>query len=100
MEKMRMVFYVLPENISKAEMALKRDDEISRQSIHVRSAQSLDMDEEGFFIILNGSERILKRAKELIKDFATEYENSDIVLQKFDEQEEKASEGFGFILGE
>jgi hypothetical protein len=96
---MREVFKVSSENKSKAEELLKKDEEINRGSITVRSAYSLDIDEDCYFIVLDAAEDKIEKAKELVKDLAEPYENAKKVLEKIDEQEDSAIEGFGNILG-
>ena len=96
---MKEVFLVLAENKDKAEQALRSDDLVSRQSIIVRSAPHLDIDEEGYFIIIDGSEEAVKKAHELLDKLANRYEHKEKVLAKVEEQEDKAIEGFGNILG-
>ena len=96
---MRKVWLVKSDKRSKAEELLKADDLVARQSIFVRAADSLGFKEEGFFLIIDGSEEALKKAEELLKDLAAPYEKDEEVLKKFKEQEEKTSESFGFIMG-
>ena len=93
------VFLVPSENKGKAETALRQDDLVGRQSILVRSAPHLDIDEEGYFIIIDGSEEAVQRAHELLDQLAKRYEHKDKVVAKVKEQEDAAIEGFGNILG-
>lgn len=93
------VFLVSSENKSKAEDALRKDDLVSRQSIAVRSAPHLDIKEDGYFIIVDGSEEAIKKAHELLDQLAKKYEHKNKVIAKLKEQEDKAIEGFGNILG-
>ena len=96
---MREVFFVKSDNKSMIEDMLRRDDEIGRGSITVRSAASLDIDEDGYFIILDASHERVEKAKKLIHEFARPYANAKKILDKLDEQENSAIEGFGNILG-
>ncbi len=96
---MREVFEVSSENKSKAEELLKRDEEVNRGSITLRTAGSLDMDEDCYFIILDASEERIEKAKELLKGIAKPSKHAKRVLEKLDEQENAAIEGFGNILG-
>ena len=95
---MRTVFLVTGENKVKAENILRKDDVVARQSIAYRQCLSLGVKEDGFFIIIDGADNAIQKARELLKDLATEYKNKDAVLKAYDEQEEQASEGFGFIM--
>ena len=96
---MREVFEVSADNKSKAEELLKKDEEINRGSITLRTAGSLDMNEDCYFIILEASEERLEKAKELLKDIAKPSKHAKQVLERLDEQENAAIEGFGNILG-
>ncbi len=96
---MREVFAVPNENKSKVEDMLKKDEEINRGSITVRSSSSLDIDEDCYFIVLDAPEDKIEKAKELVKDLAEPYKHAKKVLDKIDEQEDAAIEGFGNILG-
>lgn len=96
---MRVVYLATNENKAKAEDLLKKDELINRGSITVRSAGSLEIKEDGYFIVLDGNEEAVKKADELIKDLAKKYPKAEEVLKKLDEQEDSAIEGFGNILG-
>lgn len=96
---MREVFLVSSENKNRAEMDLKKDDVVSRGSITIRAASSLDVKEEGYFIVVDAPEGAIKRAEEILKDLGKKYKGGEKVLQKIDEQESSAMEGFGNILG-
>ncbi len=96
---MREVFLVSSDNKSKVEDMFKKDEEINRGSIIIRSAASLDMKEDGYFIILDNSEERIHKAKDLVKEIAHPYKHAKDVLHKLDEQENAAIEGFGNILG-
>jgi hypothetical protein len=96
---MREVYVVTSDKKQVVEDLLKKDDVVSRQSIVIRSASALGFDVDGYFIILNADERAMKKAAELIGSLAKKYEKKDAVLKKFDEDEENAASGFGFIMG-
>ena len=96
---MKVVYIVSSDNVHKAEEVLKKDDLVSRGSITIRLATTLEIKEDGYFIVLDGNEDALKIADELLKGLAEKYKDSEIVLKKIQEQENKAIEGFGNILG-
>ncbi|MBI2971270.1 MAG: hypothetical protein HYY37_02515 [Candidatus Aenigmarchaeota archaeon] len=96
---MQEVFLVSGDNKNAAEDALRKDDVVGRQSIIVKAAHALDMKEDGYFIIIDGSDEALKKAEELLKNIARKYEHKDVVMAKLKEQEEAAIEGLGDILG-
>ena len=94
----KIVFLVSNENKAKAEQILKQDNEINRGSINIRQCGSLDIDEDGYFIIVDANDEALKKAKKLLKELVTVYEKKEDVLEKL-EKEEEALGGFGNILG-
>ncbi|MBI5331974.1 MAG: hypothetical protein HZB65_00205 [Candidatus Aenigmarchaeota archaeon] len=95
---MREVFLVSGDKKQKAEDLLKKDDITMRQSIVTRMCSSLGFEEDGFFIIISGSDDAVKRAKELLKELALPYKNKEKVLKRNDEIEDQATSGFGFIF--
>ncbi len=96
---MKEVFLIKSEFKSKAETVLKSDDEISRGSIQIKDPSSLDIDEEGVFIIVDLPENLIEKAEDLLKDFGEKYKDKEKVLEKIKEQEDSAIQGFGNILG-
>ena len=96
---MREVFEVSADNKSKAEELLKKDEEINRGSITLKTAASLDIDEDCYFIILDAPHENVEKAKKLLHEIAKPYKHTQKVLDKLDEQEDAAIEGFGNILG-
>lgn len=96
---MREVWHTSSDRRARAEEVLKKDDVVGRQSIYVRDCRSLEAAEEGFFIIIDGSEEAIKRADSLLKGLAEKYKKKEEVLRKFEEEEAKAAEAFGFIIG-
>ena len=99
---MKIVFDVKPEKKAEAELIAKSDDTISRQSIIMRSAASLGMEEKmgtSYVLVIDGSEEAVRKARELLKDIAKEIEQPDSILEKIREDDEKAVEGFGSIFG-
>jgi len=93
------VFLVKSENKQKVEEILKKDDVVSRGSITIKTPQSLDIKEDGYFFILDLSEEGMKRAEELIRGVAERYKHGKDVIRKAEDQENTAIEGFGNILG-
>ena len=83
-----------------AEEMLKKDEEINRGSITVKSASSLGIDEDGYLIILDASEHAVAKAKKLLSGIAEIYKDKAGVLQAYEDQENTAMEGFGKLLGD
>ncbi len=96
---MRIVFHVSSDKKQKAEDLLKQDDLVSRGSIAIRNGYSLGIQEDGYFFIVDASDEALAKAKELLKGLGEIYKDAGKVLEKYDEQENAAIEGFGGVLG-
>ncbi len=87
------------ENSRKLEEKLKKDDLVSGASIKVRDASIVNKD--GVYFYLEGTNEKIEKAKELSKDLAEEIlgEEKENVVKILKEEEEKAVEGFGLIIG-
>ena len=96
---MRVVFEMAAADARKAEETLRKDDLVGRQSIYVRNAKALGLEGDNVYIVLDGSEEAVNKAKELLKDLAKEAEKSEEILAAFDKIEQAAASGMGFILG-
>jgi len=99
---MDWVAFVKKENVNKADEKLRSDFDIAaKQSITVRDAKSLDIEKDGSFFLINGTEEGIEKCKELIKEFVEEIDEDYLnkAKEKIKEEEEKAAEAFGGILG-
>ena len=94
---MREVYDIKPSELAKAQDVLGKDDLVSRQSIYTRSAASLGFKEDKIYLIIDGSEESIKRADQLLKSAAARVKDKTEILRKFDEIENAAAEGFGFL---
>jgi hypothetical protein len=102
-EKTRLLICVAQDKRSEVENIIKKDDELSRLSITIRSAESLDINDElkgKFFFLIEGNENVLRKAKEVLKDYEEELsdERKNEIISKIKEVEESAIEGFGSII--
>ena len=95
---MEAVFIVSSDKRVPAEDALRRDDIVSRQSITLKQASALGFG-DGYFIIVQGTPEAVALAEELLAGLAQKYDNAAAVLAKLREEEDRAVEGFGNILG-
>jgi uncharacterized protein YaaR (DUF327 family) len=99
---MDWITFVKKENVNKAEEKLKMDFNIAaKQSITVRDAKSLEINKEGSFFLISGTEDGIKKCKDLIKEFIEEINEKELnkAKERIKEEEEKAAEAFGGILG-
>ena len=93
--------FVKRENVRKAEEKLRADFSLaSKQAISVRDAKSLEIDKDGSFFLITGTEEGIARCKELIKDFTENLDQKyfDIAKKKLQEEADKAAEGFGGLF--
>ncbi|HEC76620.1 MAG TPA: hypothetical protein ENI33_05135 [Thermoplasmatales archaeon] len=80
---------------------IKKDDLVSRQSIWNRSSASLGIEGDFIFLKIEGEEKAIEKAKEILRDKADllEGKEKEDINEKFVADDEKASEGMGFIFG-
>ena len=99
---MEWATFVKKENVRKAEEKLKSDFNLAaKQSITIRDAKSLEIEKDGSFFIINGTEEGVAKCKELIKELVESVDEKYLkkAKEKIKEDEEKAAEAFGGILG-
>jgi hypothetical protein len=96
-----IIFCVPNENKNKVKEIL-RDDVVSRQSITTRDASALKIDKEVQYVLIEGDDSALDRAKELFKDVGTIEEGSSAenIYSKFKADEAEAAQSVGFIFGD
>jgi hypothetical protein len=96
---MDLLLFSKRENSKELDEKLKKDDLVSGASIKVRDASIVNKD--GVYFYLEGTEDKIKKAKELAKNLAEEVlgEEKEKVVKTLKEEEERAIEGFGAILG-
>jgi hypothetical protein len=98
---MDWIVFVKRENVRKAEEILKSDFNLaSKQAIGVRDARSLDIDKDGSFFTVAGTDEGVTKCKELIKEFVEPVDESLLnkAKQKLQEEADKAAEGFGGLF--
>lgn len=75
----------------RMEEEIKKDDLLSRQSLNFREIEGK------YYLIVDGSEEAIEKLK---KDFGLKVaQEREKILKKFEEEEDKAVEGFGGIFG-
>jgi len=99
---MEWITFVKKESVNKAEEKLRSDTDLAaKQSITVRDAKSLDIEKDGSFFLISGTEDGIEKCKELLKEFIEEVDEEYLnkAREKIKEEENKAAEAFGGILG-
>ncbi len=76
------------------------DDLISRQNTHVREGDSLGFKENVTYVMVEGKEEAVKKAKDLFEEEGIEVaENKEEVKEKFKDEDQAAAEGVGTVFG-
>jgi len=98
---MYIVFEVPKEKARLADKALK-DNIVSRQSIVVRDAKTLDVDKDAQFIMIEGSDEAIEKAKELFKEIGAILPDAEgkSVYDKIKDQDDAAASGVGMLFGD
>ncbi len=98
---MEAVFFIEKERYPEARDRASSDDRVSRQSLTFRDSQSLGLHEEGYYLLVSGSEEGIKKSRELLKGLGRELRGEEAkgVADIIKKQEEEAMEGFGGIFG-
>ncbi len=92
---MELIFRIENENYKKVRELLLKDEIASKASLTFREGNEFGV--EGYVCLVSGPEEYCKRVKELIKDFATEIEDEEII-KKIREKEKVAIEGLGNLF--
>lgn len=95
-----VIFEVKSGDVGKIN-TLTKDDLVSRQSILTRDSSSLDLEKDVSYVKIEGSDKGLKRAKELAKELKfkkLDGKKAKKVDEKIKEQEDSAAYGMGMIF--
>ena len=95
-----VIFEVKSAEAGKISTMLK-DDVVSRQSIVIRDANSLEIKKEVTYLKIEGSPEGLKRAEELAKELGMtklKEKKAKTINDKIKEQEDSAATGMGMIF--
>jgi hypothetical protein len=98
---MYIVFEVPKDKARQADKALK-DNIVSRQSIVVRDARTLDVDKDAQFVLIEGSEEGISTAKDLFAEIGSPLNDAEgkVIYDKIKAQDEAAADGVGMIFGD
>ncbi|MDP8011947.1 MAG: hypothetical protein ACP5F1_00950 [Thermoplasmata archaeon] len=80
---------------------LYKDDVVSRQSIIKRDGISLELKDDNIYVLVEGSEEAIKKAKQIASQFSKVLEGKELedIYNRFKAQDEKSLEGMGSIFG-
>ena len=80
---------------------LVNDDLISRQTIAVREASGIGKETDDTYIMIEGSDESLKKAKDIAGEDAALIEGNekDEIRERIQKAEEQVAEGLGFMFG-
>jgi hypothetical protein len=98
---MRIVWLVSDDKLDQVKDKLLKDDLIARQSVTIRSARSLDFNNDGSYIYISGSGEAIERAKELVKESVENLEENEVneVISRIEASEDEVASGLGNIFG-
>ncbi|MCK4717354.1 MAG: hypothetical protein KAT70_01700 [Thermoplasmata archaeon] len=97
---MDYVIFKVPKDKNLLVAKVTGDDIVSRQSIVSRDGSVLGLDDAWKFVLIEGSEEALVRAKELFSESdVAEAENKEDIYQKIKEEEKEAAGGMGMLFG-
>ena len=96
---MEILLWMDSKNYQKVRELLLRDEVVSLASLTFKEAK--DFGKEGYYCLISGLEQQCKKALEIVKNQAKEVsgEEKENFIKKIKEEENKAIEGFGSILG-
>ncbi len=78
---------------------LYANDVISRQSIIKRDAKSLSLEGSGIYVLIEGSEKGIQRAREIAGEYEVKGEEASRIYELIKKSEDEASMGMGAIFG-
>ena len=98
---MEKIWLVSDDKLSSMKDAIFKDETVNRASITVTSASSLNLDKEGSFIIITGSEESIDQASEILKSDGKELDETESmeVLDRLKDTQDSAASGLGSIFG-
>jgi hypothetical protein len=98
---MKVIFFVKKDGYGAAKNKLYADDLVSRQSILTRDNAAIGEKKEGYYLLVEGDDHAVAKARELMKGAATELKGKEAEKVSFaiESQESSAAEGFGAIFG-
>ncbi|MBI2545415.1 MAG: hypothetical protein HYW22_02360 [Candidatus Aenigmarchaeota archaeon] len=96
---MEVVFHFKSENYAKAKDILSSDDVVGRASMTFKEGTFIGKD--GYYCYFSGTEDQCERAEKLVEELTEKVsdEEKSTLINKIKEEENKAIEGFGNILG-
>ena len=96
-----VVFEVEKSKLNEVKRKLEEDNIVSRQTLKFRDATSLGLEKDVYYIVIEGSNEAIDRAREIIKSIGSEVtgKEADTILNKIKEQESAADQGFGSLFG-
>ncbi len=78
---------------------LFKDDLVSRQTLVKRDGMSLGLKDNYIYLLVEGSEEAINRARDLAGERELKGEESEEIYRKIKEAEDEASAGLGAIFG-
>jgi hypothetical protein len=98
---MEYVILSIPKEKGAALGRLVQDDLVSRQTIAVREGEGLGIESKDTFVMIEGAEEALSKARELLGDDGKVIEGNERedIYKKIKEAEDQVAEGLGLMFG-
>ena len=98
---MKAVFFIEKDKYGQAKNKAYGDDSVSKQTITIREHSALGLKKEGYYMLIDGEDEAVKKAKGLLSEVAKELsgKDADEVITAIEEQDSSAAAGFGAIFG-
>lgn len=97
---MKVIYEIEQSDLKKVKDKLLKDDLVGRASVVFKDGKALELGDK-YYCYLSGSEDACERSEELMKELGKKVdgEEKEKVIQKIQEEEDQAMQGFGGIFG-
>jgi hypothetical protein len=98
---MKVVFFAKSDKYAQAKTKVYGDEVVSKASIIIRDNSAIGMKKAGYYIVIDGEDEAVKKAKEILAGLAGVVSGAEekSVVKAIEEQESSADAGFGAIFG-
>ncbi len=97
---MKEIYEIEQSDLQKVKDKLLKDDLVGRASVVFKDGKALEL-EDKYYCYVSGSEDACKKSEELMKKLGKKVDGKEKekVIQKIQEEEDQAMQGFGGIFG-
>jgi len=97
---LEVIYEIEKSNLQKVKGALLKDEIVNRASVTFKDGNVLGF-ENKYYCYISGVEEACKKSEELMKDLGKKVNEKakEEIIQKIEQEEEQAMQGFGGIFG-